>query len=155
MNQAAAAAIEAPPGWRRIAFEGVTFNSTNGPFYARREAEDLALGFRVQQRHCNPAGILHGGMMMTMADMTASFGAALQSGIDKFMPTVSMSFDFVASGRVGDWVEGRCRLLKLTRSLAFTAVSLSVAGKPLLRASCVMKIPSGDAIRFDRSRLLD
>ena len=32
--------------------------------------------FRVEQRHCNPAGILHGGMMMTVADMTAGFGTA-------------------------------------------------------------------------------
>lgn len=155
MNEASPATAEIPAGYRLIAFEGVTFNSANGPFYVRRDGEEMVLGFRVEQRHCNPAGILHGGMMMTVADMTAGFGTAFKSGIDKFMPTVNMTFDFVASGHVGDWVEGRCEVLKVTRSLAFATVMLSVQGKPMLRASAVMKIPSGEGFRFDRARLID
>lgn len=155
MNEASPAAVEIPAGYRLIAFEGVTFNSANGPFYVRRDGEEMVLGFRVEQRHCNPAGILHGGMMMTVADMTAGFGTAFKSGIDKFMPTVNMTFDFVASGHVGDWVEGRCEVLKVTRSLAFATVMLSVQDKPMLRASAVMKIPSGEGFRFDRARLID
>lgn len=155
MNEAAVANAESPPGYRRIAFEGVTFNSTNGPFYVRREGEEMVLGFRVEQRHCNPAGIVHGGMLMMVADMTAGFGTAFKTGIEKFMPTVNMSFDFVASGNIGDWVEGRCEVLKTTRSLAFARVTLSTQGRPLLRASCIMKIPAGDGFRFERARLID
>jgi uncharacterized protein (TIGR00369 family) len=154
MNHMAAPDAGVPQGFRLIAFEGVTFNSANGPFYIRREGEEIVMGFRVEQRHCNPAGILHGGMMMMVADMTAGFGTAIKSGIEKFMPTVNMTFDFVASGKVGDWVEGRCELLKVTRSLAFASVMLSTQDGPLLRASAVMKIPSGDGFRFDRARII-
>jgi len=103
------------------------------------------LGFRAEQRHCNPAGIVHGGMLMTVADMTAGFCTAMNAGIDKFMPTVNMTFDFVASGNVGDWIEGRSEIMKITRSLAFTTVDLSAAGNRLIRASCIMKIPSATA----------
>ena len=152
MNEASS--LQVPPGYRLVAFEGVTFNSANGPFYLKRDGDDIVMGFRVEQRHCNPAGILHGGMMMTVADMTAGFGTAFKSGIDKFMPTVNMTFDFVASGNIGDWIEGRCEVLKVTRSLAFASVMLSTQGRPLLRASAVMKIPSGDGFRFDRARLM-
>jgi len=155
MNEAAVTSAEIPPGYRRIAFEGVTFNSANGPFYVRRDGEEMVLGFRVEQRHCNPAGIVHGGMLMMVADMTAGFGTAFKTGIEKFMPTVNMTFDFVASGNIGDWVEGRCEVLKTTRSLAFATVMLSTQGRPLLRASCIMKIPAGDGFRFDRARLID
>ena len=154
MNEASSLSGDIPAGFSLIAFEGVTFNSANGPFYLKRESDDIVMGFRVEQRHCNPAGILHGGMMMMVADMTAGFGTAFKAGIDKFMPTVNMTFDFVASGNVGDWVEGRCQVLKVTRSLAFASVMLSVRGKPLLRASAIMKIPSGDGFRFDRARLI-
>ena len=159
MNEAAPlapqTAADVPAGYRLIAFEGVTFNGMVGPIYISRDGGEYVLGFRAEQRHCNPAGIVHGGMMMSVADMTAGFCTAMASGIDKFMPTVNMTFDFVASDNVGDWIEGRSELLKVTRSLAFATVMLSVAGKPLLRASCIMKIPSGDGFRFDRARLFD
>lgn len=155
MNDAFSAPGDVPAGYRRVAFEGVTFNSANGPFYLKREGEEMVMGFRIEQRHCNPAGIVHGGMLMMFADMTAGFGASFASGIDKFMPTVNMTFDFVASGNIGDWVEGHCKLLKTTRSLAFASVLLTTAGRPLLRASAIMKIPSGDGFRFDRARLVE
>lgn len=165
MNEAASIAPEippqdAPPGFRLIAFEGVTFNGMIGPIYISREAGETVLGFRAEQRHCNPAGIVHGGMMMSIADMTAGFCTAMSADIDKFMPTVNMTFDFVASGNVGDWIEGRSEVMKITRSLAFATVDLSVAEqgggrRRLLRASCIMKIPSGEGFRFDRARLID
>lgn len=157
MNEAAAIA-DVPAGFRLIAFEGVTFNALIGPIYIRRDETAVVLGFRVEQRHCNPAGILHGGMMMTIADMTAGFCTGIMAGIDKFMPTVNMTFDFVASGNVGDWIEGTSEIMKITRSLAFATVDLSAADgavrRRLLRASCIMKIPSGEGARFDRARLI-
>lgn len=154
MTEAAATATGIPPGFRQIRFDGVTFNGSVGPFYGRHGEDGLVIGFRIEQRHCNPAGIVHGGMLMTVADMTAGFCAAFDSGIDKFMPTVNMTFDFVSSGNVGEWVEGRSRMLKIVRSLAFATVMLGTQDRPLLRASCIMKIPSGDGFRFDRSRLI-
>lgn len=154
MNEASSPLGDIPAGFRLIAFEGVTFNSSVGPFYIKRDEREIVLGFRAEQRHCNPAGIVHGGMLMTVADMTAGFCTAMNAKIDKFMPTVNMTFDFVASGNVGDWIEGRSEILKITRSLAFATVDLSAAGNRLLRASCIMKIPSGEGFRFDRARLI-
>ena len=154
MNEASSPVGDIPAGFRPIAFQGVTFNSMIGPIYIRNTAEEIVLGFRVEQRHCNPADILHGGMMMSIADMTASFCTAINAKIDKFMPTVNMTFDFVASGHVGDWIEGRSEIMKITRSLAFTTVDLGTDGNRLLRASCIMKIPSGDGFRFDRAKLV-
>ncbi len=154
MNEASSPFGDIPAGFRLIAFEGVTFNSAVGPFYIKRDEREIVLGFRAEQRHCNPAGIVHGGMLMTVADMTAGFCTAMNAKIDKFMPTVNMTFDFVASGNVGDWIEGRSEIMKITRSLAFATVDLSAAGNRLLRASCIMKIPSGEGFRFDRARLI-
>lgn len=155
MNDAAPPSVDVPAGFRLIAFQGVTFNSMIGPIYIKRDADEIVLGFRVEQRHCNPAGILHGGMMMSIADMTAGFCTAINAKIDKFMPTVNMTFDFVASGHVGDWIEGRSEIMKITRSLAFATVDLGTGGNRLLRASCIMKIPSGEGFRFDRAKLFD
>ncbi len=62
-----------PDGFLRIDFDRdrpeTTFNSHIGTLYAKRGAkgtrDEFVLGFRVHQHMCNPAGGLHGGMMMT------------------------------------------------------------------------------------------
>jgi len=147
-------ALNVPPGFERLHFKGPAFNVLIGPIYINRQNDDVRLGFRVQAEHCNPAKMLHGGMMMTMADMTAGFVTGLKGGIDKFMPTINMTFDFVAPGKEGDWIDCTAEIVKITRSMAFATVALHAGDNQLLRASCIMKIPSGEGLRFDRTRYL-
>jgi acyl-coenzyme A thioesterase PaaI-like protein len=99
-----------PPGFKLI--DVLNFNTHVGPLYFRRgekgTPDEFVMGLRVQPYMCNPAGTLHGGMMMTVADLVGGMGAGILAGIrGKFLPTVNMTFDFVAPARAGDWVEGR------------------------------------------------
>jgi uncharacterized protein (TIGR00369 family) len=107
----------------------------------------------VHQHMCNPAGGLHGGMMMTVADLVGTMGGGTLVGLRKFLPTVSMTFDFVAPAKVGDWVEGRAEVVRQTRSLLFTNIYLTVGEEKFLRASQIAKIPSGDGLAFGKARL--
>jgi len=144
-----------PDGFVRIEFDRdrpePTFNTHIGALYARRgekgTRDEFVLGFRVQPHMCNPAGGLHGGMMMAVADLLGTMGGGVLAGIKKFLPTVSMSCDFVAPARRGDWVEGRPELVRATRSLLFTNIYLTVGEQKILRASAIAKIPSGDVER--------
>lgn len=156
-------ALDDPPeGFRRIDFDrdrpDPTFNGHIGNLYAKRGAkgtrDEFVLGFRVHPHMCNPAGGLHGGMMMTVADLVGTMGGGTLVGLRKFLPTVSMTFDFVAPARVGDWVEGRAEVVRQTRSLLFTDISLTVGDERFLRASQIAKIPSGDGLAFGKARLV-
>lgn len=150
-----------PEGFRRIDFDrdraDLTFNTHIGTLYAKRgekgTPDEFVLGFRVQAHMCNPAGGLHGGMMMTVADLVGTMGGGTLAGIAKFLPTVNMTFDFVAPARIGDWVEGRPELVRVTRSLLFTNIYLTVGEEKILRASSIAKIPSGDGLAFGKARL--
>ncbi len=55
-----------------------TFNTHIGNMYAKRgekgTRDEFVLAIRVQQNMCNPAGGLHGGMMMTVADLVGTMG---------------------------------------------------------------------------------
>jgi uncharacterized protein (TIGR00369 family) len=150
-----------PQGFLRIDFDrgrpDPTFNGHVGNLYLRRGdkgmRDEFVLGFRVQRHMCNPAGGLHGGMMMTVADLVGTMGGGNLVGLRKFLPTVSMTFDFVAPAKLGDWVEGRCELVRQTRSLLFTNIYLTVGEDKILRASQVAKIPSGEGQPFGKARL--
>ncbi|MBV8189854.1 MAG: PaaI family thioesterase [Alphaproteobacteria bacterium] len=161
MQQEVLAEDRPPQGFIRIDFDRdrrqTTFNGHIGTLYAKRgekgTADEFVLGFRVHPHMCNPAGGLHGGMMMTVADLVGTMGGGTLVGLRKFLPTVSMTFDFVAPAKVGDWVEGRCEVVRQTRSLLFTSIYLTVGEQKIVRASQVAKIPTGDGQAFGKARL--
>lgn len=119
-----------------------------GPLYWIPEKERFRMAFRVEARHVNPAGIAHGGMLLTLADMTLTLGTHVVAEVNAFLPTVHMDCEFMAPGRQGDWVEGRVHISRATRRMAFAACTLEVEGKALLRASAIMIIPPPDDKRF-------
>jgi len=109
-----------PEGFRRIDFDRggeITFNGHVGNLYARKGAkgtrDEFVMGLRVQRHMCNPAGGLHGGMMMTMADLVGSMGGTTIIGLRKFVPTVSMTFDFVAHQLLFQTSDGVTKTLPL------------------------------------------
>jgi len=62
-----------PEGFKPLPVGG-DFIGINGPLYVRSVAladgsKQRHIGFRVEQRHCNPMGNCHGGMLATFADM--------------------------------------------------------------------------------------
>lgn len=150
-----------PAGFLRVDFDRdrpePTFNTHIGNLYVRRgqkgTADEFVMGFRVKPHMCNPAGGLHGGMMMTVADLVGTMGGGTLAGLRKFLPTVNMTFDFVAPAQAGDWVEGRPELVRVTRSLLFTNIYLTVGEQKILRASSIAKIPSGDGLAYGKARL--
>jgi uncharacterized protein (TIGR00369 family) len=151
-----------PPEFLKIDFDRghpePTFNAHIGGLYVKRgekgTRDEFVMGFRVHRHMCNPAGGLHGGMMMTVADLVGAMGGGTLAGLRKFLPTVNMTFDFVAPAKVGDWVEGRAELVRATRSLLFTNIYLTVGEEKILRASSICKIPSGDGLAFGKAKLV-
>ncbi len=142
-----------PAGMKKLALVG--FMAVNGPLWGRLDPEDglPIMGFRVEERHINPGRICHGGMMMTFADMLLGFTAGIAAGGRKFVPTIQLNGDFAAPAPLGAWVEGKGRLVRLTRNMGFVDSLITADGVPCLRANGIMKIPSQDTPHGDIRRL--
>ena len=135
-----------PDGFVPLPFKG-GFVGTNGPLYAKRADGMLRLGFRVEERHCNPMGICHGGMLATFADMQLPFGARAQSeNADRFLPTISLTTDSMAPAPMGAWVEGETVVLRVTRNMVFAQMTATADGTLCLRANGIFKI--GPVVNF-------
>ncbi|MEN9538325.1 MAG: hypothetical protein RLZZ126_560 [Pseudomonadota bacterium] len=135
----------APEGFK-LRHLGDGFMKTNGPIYYRRDGDQLVLGFRVEERHCNPLGWCHGGMLATLADMVCAVCAHVgsEAAKNRFLPTINLQVDYVASARLGDWVQGQATVIKATRSMIFMQGML-MAGEghslePVARISGIFKI---------------
>jgi uncharacterized protein (TIGR00369 family) len=145
----ATATADIPEGFKPRSFGG-GFIGVNGPLYVKRLERGIALGFRVEPRHCNPMGICHGGMMATFCDMLLPISAhSLSEDIGRrFLPTINLQVDFLAASPLGAWVQGEAQLLRATRSMVFMQGLVTADGANVARVSGIFKIgaPFDDAI---------
>jgi uncharacterized protein (TIGR00369 family) len=123
-----------------------------GPLFGRLRGDELTLGFRVLERHTNPLGQAHGGMLSSLADMTLAGGAMYKpAGWGRILPTISLQLDFLAPAKLGAWVQGSTEVLKATGSLVFAQCLIDADGATALRASAVFKLgpAPADAAQWD------
>ncbi len=133
-----------PAGFRLVNLRPNPYLEQVGPLYGRLEGGGFILGFRVERKHCNPAGMCHGGMLMTLADMLLILGSNVQAKLARYLTTVSVTNDFLAAAPEGSWLEGRVQVLRVTGSLVFTQGTLTLDGVPAMRTSGILK-PVGEA----------
>ena len=134
-------ALNIPDGFKPRSF-GEGFISANGPLYTRRIDSGMQMGFRVEPRHCNPMGNLHGGMMATFCDMLLPMSAMV---LDKalaghFLPTINLQVDYLGPAPLGAWVQGEAQVLRVTRSMVFMQGLVHADGAPAARASGIFKL---------------
>lgn len=130
-----------PEGFRPAPLGG-DFIAANGPLYLKRGEGRAWLGFRVEARHTNPAGILHGGMMASFCDMLLPICGHHQSPAlaGHFLPTINLQIDYLAPSPLGAWVQGEAQVLRTTATLAFIQGLVSADGTPVARTSGIFKI---------------
>ncbi len=139
----------APAGFAPLKLGG-GFGSANGAFFWRREGEGTIFGTRIEERHCSPTGKCHGGWLATFCDMVLPLSCrfAIPEYEERFLLTVNLSLDYLAPVSAGDWLEGRCVVLKQTKRMVFVQGVLTVDADPVLRASGVFRAgPPAAALR--------
>jgi len=143
MTPAPSAAEPVPAGFRRLNLVENGFIDLCGPLYGRWADGRFTMGLRVEQRHCNPGGTCHGGMLLTLADMTMLIGSNLQAGLSRYLVTINLATDFIAPAPRGAWIEGRVDVLRASKNLLFAQGSLSVEDGIVARISGIFK-PTGE-----------
>lgn len=144
-----------PDGFQPARVHG-DFIAFNGPLYARLIGHKIELGFRVEQRHTNPMGICHGGMLATFVDMLVPCTAMYEPGRERrFLPTISLQIDYLGASPLGAWVQGEAQILRTTRNMVFGQGLVSADGAPAMRFSGIFKLgqPWGDADDNDPLRV--
>lgn len=133
--------IAIPAGFAPLKAGG-HYIQNNGPLYVLHQGDVVKFGFRVEPRHTNPMGNLHGGMMATFCDMLLPLSVHRKNDkvANHFLPTISLQIDYLAPAPLGAWVEGEAEALRITRSLVFAQGLVTADGVHCARVSGVFKI---------------
>ena len=126
-------------GWKERQLAG--FFQLVGPLWTRKEGDSWGYAFLAQEKHANPAGMVHGGMLTTLLDHALS-ALAWEANARKPCVTVALDVHFLQPARPGDFIEARGRILRQTSSLVFLQGGLSVQERDIAAASAILKIRS-------------
>jgi uncharacterized protein (TIGR00369 family) len=115
------------------------YERLSGPFYCRRDENGtLQTAFRVENKHLNNSGFVHGGCLMAFADFSL-FWIAHQETRDTPAVTASFNSEFIDSAKEGDMLEARGEIVRAAASLIFVRGLISKARNPILNFSAVLK----------------
>ncbi len=129
-------AANAPNGFSPIIGPS-EFSRLLGPIFQFDENPMCCRAIRIQPKHTNNAGIVHGGMLMSMADTVLGSSAREASGGPSV--TIRMTTDFAGPARVGDWLVGTGNVSRTTRTLTFVEAELRVKHRLVMTASGVFR----------------
>ena len=129
-----------------VLFPDEPFEMHAGPHYFRGERGNRVAGMRVKPVHTSASEFAHGGALLAFADSALTAYAMDATGsIDadnrdvERVATITLNAEFIAPARVGDWVECRGQVTKLTGSLAFVRGEVTVDGTTILTCSTVLR----------------
>ena len=128
-------------GWSMVETSG--FLQLIGPLWQRVVDGEHEYALEAQDKHHNRRGLVQGGLLMTFADRSCGMTARYVSGRPT-LATVQLDTHFVDSGKIGEILISRPRVVRSTRSLIFVTTEVTAGDRCIVMASGVFKILKND-----------
>ncbi len=81
------------------------------------------MSLTLEEKHMNPNGVVHGGVLMTLMDEGTGHAIVTVRGLEAMAETphatVDMNVSFLSGARVGDELACEARTLRIGRAVAF------------------------------------
>jgi acyl-coenzyme A thioesterase PaaI-like protein len=124
-------------GWKIVETTG--FINLIGPLWQRLVDGEPEYALITEDKHHNRRGLVQGGVLMTFADRTCGMTARYATG-KPTLATVQLDTHFVETGKIGEVLISKPRVVRSTRSLIFITTEVTVDKRVLAMASGVFKI---------------
>lgn len=110
-----------PPGFEPAGFTP-GFLDHGGPYYVGAATQGVCVvGLLIRPHHINYQDAAHGGVISTFADVALSH-AVYDAERPRLTPsTVTLTVNYLAGARLGDWLEARVRIDRLGGRTAYTS----------------------------------
>jgi acyl-coenzyme A thioesterase PaaI-like protein len=124
-------------GWTLVETSG--FLHLVGPLWERLLNGEHEYALVAEDKHHNRRGRVQGGLLMTFADRSCGMTARYVSGRPT-LATVQMDVQFIDSGKIGETLISKPRVVRVTHSLIFMTTEVTANERCIVTASGVFKI---------------
>ncbi|WP_445939559.1 PaaI family thioesterase [Pseudomonas sp.] len=128
-----------PAGFTPL-FRSSPFLDLLGPIYNQRTDSGLVIGLRAEEKHCNARGLVHGGVLSSLADAALGYNSAFAQEPPTPVVTSSLSIDYADTAKLGDWISIETDVQKVGKTLAFANCYFVVESVRIARASAVFSV---------------
>jgi uncharacterized protein (TIGR00369 family) len=129
--------LQLPDGYSEIVMEN-PFLDLVGPIYGRDNEGRIEIGMYADDRHKNPGGVVHGGLLMTLVDNL--MGATIHHTVGaRYAATVSLNCDFLSATQPGEWISGIGTITRHTRSMVFIRGDIKANDRLVMSATGIFK----------------
>ncbi|MBB5746638.1 PaaI family thioesterase [Brevundimonas variabilis] len=125
-------------GWQTYDLHG-TFDQVVGPFFFKPDPDGkMRCAFRAEPKHMNAGDRMHGGCLMTFADI-GMFQIAYNEMEGKNGVTIQLDSTFIDGAYVGERVECTGEVVRAGGSLIFVRGQITTGTRTLMTFSGVIK----------------
>lgn len=123
--------------WKRMKLPG--FANMIGPIWSNNKDDKWRYGLLTGNQHTNAMGIIHGGLVTSLADQSMSIAAWVCAKKNN-VATIQLDVRFLTAAKPGDFIEVTSKVINSSKSIIFVEANLTVSDKQIAIASGMWKI---------------
>ena len=110
------------------------------PLYSKKTEKSVHMGLRLARPHTNARGLIHGGLIASLADNAMGYSCAQATEWKTSFVTVSLAVDYVGSAQIGQWFAAECEVIKTGSTLCFAQSLIKADGAVIARANGTFRV---------------
>jgi uncharacterized protein (TIGR00369 family) len=110
------------------------------PLYSKKTEKAVTMGLRLAKAHTNARGLIHGGLIASLADNSMGYSCAQATNWTTSFVTVTLAVDYVGSAGIGPWLAVECEVIKTGSTLCFAQALIKADGVVIARASGTFRV---------------
>ncbi len=110
------------------------------PLYSKRTEKSVSMGLRLGKPHTNSRGLIHGGLIASLADNSMGYSCGQATGWTTSFVTVLLAVDYIGSAQIGQWLAVECEVIKTGSTLCFAQCLIKADDAVIARANGTFRV---------------
>jgi uncharacterized protein (TIGR00369 family) len=133
-------ATETIPAGFEPHFRKSPFTDPWEPLFSKKTERAVHLGLRLGKPHTNARGLIHGGLIASLADNAMGYSCAQATGWSTSFVTISLAVDYVGSADIGQWLAVECEVIKTGSTICFAQALIKADDAVIARANGTFRV---------------
>ena len=110
------------------------------PLFSKKTETGVSMGLRLATPHTNARGLIHGGLIASLADNSMGYSCAQATGGTSSLVTISLTVDFIGSAQLGQWLAAESEAIRTGSTICFAQSLIKADGAVIARASGTFRV---------------
>jgi len=131
--------IDIPAGFEPH-FRKSPFTDPWEPLYSKKTDKAVVIGLRLAKAHTNGRGLIHGGLIASLADNAMGYSCAQKMGWTTSLVTISLAVDYAGTAEIGQWLAVESDVIKTGSTICFAQSLIKADGAVIARANGTFRV---------------